>query len=197
MHAIADDPEARVYSYDIINYKTTTYLEDADERFRFHQKSQADFDPADVDFRPVDVAFFDAGHSMQYNLLAFERLLPTLSPGAFVIVHDTGLHVLDHRFGAPEAKEKTPWSEESCARLNGGPSGCHRFPGCDGTLNEHGFCIGQAHRPSERKFVRALLSRWQDFRPLHVHSRRIFRHGLTLLQRGTLWDPLEAHSGEL
>ena len=27
-----------------------------------------------------------------------------------------------------------------------------------------------------------VLKRWPDFRPLHIHSRRVFRHGLTLLE---------------
>ena len=27
-----------------------------------------------------------------------------------------------------------------------------------------------------------VLKRWPEFRPLHVHSRRVFRHGLTLLE---------------
>merc|ERR1719160_1894125 len=60
MHAIADDPLARVFSYDIGMYPAAARIEDADPRFRFVMKSQADFDPADIGHRTVDVALFDA-----------------------------------------------------------------------------------------------------------------------------------------
>ncbi|CAE7241890.1 lig-1 [Symbiodinium sp. CCMP2592] len=121
MHAIAEDPDARVFSYDILPYPAARALEDSDPRFLFHQKSQADFEPADVDGRPIDVAFFDAGHLIEYSLKAFERLRPALAPNALVAVHDTGLHVRDFGSGAPpeaeigeldngsEAAEASPW----------------------------------------------------------------------------------------
>lgn len=189
MHAIGDDPEARVYSYDILPYPVARTLEDADPRFVFWQKSQADFEPADVDFRSVDIAFFDAGHLLEYSVKAFERVLQSLSPAALVAVHDTGLHVLDFGSGAPAEEEGRPFSEGSCAARAGGKKRCHAFPGCTGLADQHGFCVGRAHRASERTFVRELLRRWPEFRPLHLHSRRVFRHGLTLLQRGNLWDP--------
>lgn len=188
LHAIADDPEARVFSYDILPYPVARALEDADTRFIFHQKSQADFDASDVGYRPVDVAFFDAGHLVEYSVMAFQRILPSLSPTALVMIHDTGLHVLDHGTGATAAEEGLPFTARSCARGPGGSARCHRFAGCQDTADEHGYCVGRAHRPSERQFVREVVRRWPEFRPLHVHSRRVFRHGLTLLQRGELWD---------
>lgn len=196
MHAVGDDPEARVYSYDILPYGSARTLEDADARFVFLQKSQADFDPGDIDFRPIDVAFFDAGHLLEYSMKAFERILGSLGPAAIVAVHDTGLHVLDHGTGAPAAEEGQAFSDRSCAARPGGAARCRRFPGCLGAADAHGLCVGRAHRPSERLFVRELLRRWPDFRPIHVHSRRVFRHGLTLLQRGALWDPEGAPDGE-
>ncbi|CAK9065438.1 unnamed protein product [Durusdinium trenchii] len=61
-----------------------------------------------------------------------------------------------------------------------------RFEGCEGEADAGGYCVGRAHRPSERTFVMEVLARWPEFRPFHVHSRRVFRHGLTLLQRGGL-----------
>merc|ERR1712224_497830 len=106
MHAIADDPEARVFSYDIVPYPTATALEDADPRFTFHLKSQADFDASDVEFRLVDVVLFDAGHLVEYSLTAFEKVLPSLSPTALVAVHDTGLHV--ENWGARGSEEGRP-----------------------------------------------------------------------------------------
>lgn len=189
MHAIADDPEARVFSYDILPYPTPLAIEDADTRFVFIQKSQADFDPSDIDGRPIDVAFFDAGHLVEYSLQAFERIRPVLSPVAIIAVHDTGLHVFDHGSGAPPEEEGLPFTSESCAHCPGSSVRCHRFPGCEGEQNGHGRCVGRAHRPSERQFVQEVLQKWPEFRPIHVHSRRVFRHGLTLLQRGELWSP--------
>ncbi|CAE7705267.1 lig-1 [Symbiodinium sp. CCMP2456] len=124
MHAIAEDPDARVFSYDILPYPAARALEDSDPRFFFHQKSQADFEPADVDGRPIDVAFFDAGHLIEYSLKAFERLHPALAPNALVAVHDTGLHVRDFGSGAPPEEEGLPFSEESCALRPGGAARC-------------------------------------------------------------------------
>lgn len=189
MHAIAEDLDARVFSYDILPYPAARALEDSDPRFFFHQKSQADFEPADVDGRPIDVAFFDAGHLIEYSLKAFERLRPALAPNALVAVHDTGLHVRDFGSGAPPEEEGLPFSEESCALRPGGAARCYRFRDCQGESDVHGYCVGRAHRPSERQFVSEVLKRWPEFRPLHVHSRRVFRHGLTLLQRGELLGP--------
>lgn len=206
MHAIADDVEARVYSYDILPYPSAVALEDADPRFIFLQKSQADFEASDVDFRVVDLAFFDAGHLIEYSLKAFERLLGSLGPTAIVAVHDTGLHVLDHGAGAPPEEEGLAFSEASCARRSGGAARCRRFaeagssfsaPEAPGGAGRSGaLSVGRAHRPSERAFVRRLMRQWPEWRALHVHSRRVFRHGLTLLQRGDLWDPDEVPTGD-
>lgn len=197
LYAIADDPEARVFSYDILPYPNALLLEDADPRFVFVQKSQADFDPADIDGRPVDIAFFDAGHLVEYSVKAFERVVEfSLSPQAIVAVHDTGLHVLDYGSGAPADEEGLPFSEESCALRPGGATLCRRFEGCQGMDERHGYCVARAHRPSERQFVDEVLRRWPEFRPMHLHSRRVFRHGLTLLQRGVLWDPDKGAGGD-
>eukprot|EP00928_Gymnodinium_smaydae_P011678 TRINITY_DN14281_c0_g1_i2.p1 TRINITY_DN14281_c0_g1~~TRINITY_DN14281_c0_g1_i2.p1 ORF type:complete len:642 (+),score=108.71 TRINITY_DN14281_c0_g1_i2:57-1982(+) len=207
LHAIGDDPEALVFSYDILPYPAARNLEDADHRFVFVQKSQADFAASDVNQRPVDVAFFDAGHVVEYSLLAFERLLPSLTPTAIVAVHDTGLHVRDFGSGAPEDEEGLPFNAQRCGKRPGGAMRCRTFADCRGGASaeaaaaagesgQHGFCVGRAHRPSERHFVRRLLQRWPEFRPIHVHSRRVFRHGLTLLQRGELWHPEEAPDGD-
>ena len=31
-----------------------------------------------------------------------------------------------------------------------------------------------------------VLKQWPEFRPIHIHSRRVFRHGLTLLETQAL-----------
>eukprot|EP00435_Cladocopium_sp_Y103_P058516 s876_g20.t1 len=124
LHAIADDPDARVYSYDILPYPAAQALEDSDPRFIFHGKSQADFEAADVEGRPVEVAFFDAGHLVEYSLRAFERLLPSLTMNAIIAVHDTGLHVLDHGSGAPSEEEGLPFTEASCQRASSSMEQC-------------------------------------------------------------------------
>jgi len=188
MHAIADDPLARVFSYDILPYPAAQALEDSDPRFVFFQKSQTDFEPSDVEGRPVDIAFFDAGHLVEYSLKAFELVRASLSPTAIVAVHDTGLHVRDFGSNAPEEEEGLSFSLDRCGKRQGGAARCHRFPGCAGDSDENGFCVGRAHRVSERTFVQEVLNRWPEFRPIHMHSRRVFRHGLTLLQKGELWS---------
>ncbi|CAJ1417784.1 unnamed protein product, partial [Effrenium voratum] len=120
LHAIADDPQALVHSYDILPYPSAQALEDSDPRFIFHGKSQADFEASDVAPRLVDVAFFDAGHLVEYSLKAFERLLPALAPNAIIAVHDTGLHVRDFGSSAPQEEEGLPFNLQRCAARAGG-----------------------------------------------------------------------------
>ncbi|CAK0884814.1 unnamed protein product, partial [Prorocentrum cordatum] len=86
LHAVADDPDARVFSFDIVAHPVVRSIEDTDPRFAFVQKSQTDFEPRDVEFRVIDVVLFDAGHLVEYSLRAFERVLPRLSPTAIVAV---------------------------------------------------------------------------------------------------------------
>jgi predicted O-methyltransferase YrrM len=88
----AMSPDAMLCSYDISDDSAKIAGRIHDKRFRFTQKSQADFEWSDVDNRPVDLAFFDAAHDSDLNMQTFDRLQRTLSDRALVVVHDTGRH---------------------------------------------------------------------------------------------------------
>lgn len=126
--------------------------------FRLVQKSQADFDPADVDGRPVDLAFIDASHDFDLNRRTFEKLLPALADDAVVAVHDTGT-----------------W-----ARAHMGPRIRAHLDGAEGHWID---AERYAHAPGERRFVNWIASAHPAFGTLHLHSAHRLRHGLTLLQR--------------
>ena len=127
--------------------------------FRFFPKSQTEFDPADVDHRPLDLVFFDAAHELELNQRTFAAIRPHLAPGALVAVHDTGV-----------------WSPEFLSEP-------HRefMRTMPVELTASGAVI---HQPGERDFVRWVLETHPGFQALHLHSRRTLRHGLTLLQAG-------------
>lgn len=57
-----------------------------DPRFTFKRKSQTEYEEDSADF-----VFFDASHDLELNMETMDRVIPTLSEGAIVLVHDTGL----------------------------------------------------------------------------------------------------------
>ena len=128
------------------------------KNFRFLHKSQTDFDPADIDHRPVDLVFFDAAHELGLNQATWRRLEPSLAPDALVAVHDTGLWGREHF---------KPVHQEFAANESGRWLDADRF----------------AHQPEEREFINWLATESPDFAALHFHTTRRLRHGLTLLQR--------------
>ena len=83
---------SQLYSYDISNDAKNIARRAFGKRnnFFFVQKSQADFSPADVDGRQVDLVFLDALHDLETNKLTFQRLLAALADSALVVIHDTG-----------------------------------------------------------------------------------------------------------
>ena len=155
------DDEARLYAYDTADLSADIAAElfSDEPRLVFLRKSQADFDPADVDRRPVDFAFVDASHELELNRQTFRRLLPSLAPGAVVAVHDTGTV---HRSHTPER-----YFPE--AAVDGSPQW---MP--DGTFEHH---------PGERGTVNWLREEHPEFAQIHLHTHGVPRWGLTLLQR--------------
>jgi predicted O-methyltransferase YrrM len=155
------EADARLYAYDTSDLSAgiARHAFADDPRLVFLQKSQADFDPADVGGRPVDFAFVDASHDFELNRETFRRLIPALAPGAIVAVHDTGTV---HRSHAPEAHFAEAADE-------GSPQ----------WLSEDVF----EHHPGERATVDWLRDEHPEFAQINLHTHRVPRWGLTLLQR--------------
>lgn len=156
----AIDDDALLASYDVDNGAARQARRSFGGRknFRFLHKSQTDFDPADIDNRPIDLVFFDAAHEIDLNQATWRQLLPALAPDAIVAIHDTGLWGREHFL---------PIHEKFAANEPGAWVDSERF----------------AHQPGEREFVNWLLSSYPNFAALHFHTTRRLRHGLTLLQR--------------
>jgi predicted O-methyltransferase YrrM len=150
------DADARLYSFD--NDRACAEIAKQrfgdDARFTFRTRSQEALEPSDLDGRAADFVFLDAAHDLVLNQRAFERLLPLMAPRAIVAVHDTG--------AVPEALV---------------PKG-HPARELSNRWADDGF----EHQPEERAFVNWLLEQHPEFSQIHFHSRRVVRHGLTLLQ---------------
>jgi predicted O-methyltransferase YrrM len=154
------DPGAQLISYDI---KPESRVRAESEfgcfdNFRYIEKSQAEFDPADLGGRLADFVFIDASHDLDLNKATFARLLPALAPDAIVAIHDTGLwaraHFLEKHFAYSAGKDER-WLTADLYQ----------------------------HQIDERKFVNWIFDSHPEFSQTHFHTTATLRHGLTLLQR--------------
>jgi predicted O-methyltransferase YrrM len=159
-------PEGRLYSFDI----DPACAEIARERFGddprliFRNRPQEKLTSEDIDDRRADFVFLDGAHELAPNQATFELLLPLMAADAIVAVHDTGSIP---RALVPDGH----WTLEVTERWVG---------------DEY------EHQPEERAFVNWVLETHAEFSQVHLHSRRAFRHGLTLLQRSApLVRPVE------
>lgn len=158
MQALDDD--ALLVSFDVsdVSARHARRAFGGRRNFRFLQKSQTDFAPADADNRPVDLVFLDAAHDLELNQATWRNLQPALAPDAIIAIHDTGLWSREHFLPIHAefaAKQPEAWVDGE------------RF----------------AHQPGEREFVNWILAEYPQFGAMHFHTTRRLRHGLTLLQR--------------
>ncbi|MDQ3741289.1 MAG: class I SAM-dependent methyltransferase [Actinomycetota bacterium] len=155
------DPDARLYTYDIgaASARVAEQLFGHDDRVRFHLKSQAEFEPADVDGREVDFVFLDASHDLALNQETFRRVLPVLAPDALVAVHDTGTVPRALLTPGQLAEVEAAWS--------------HQW------VTPDAF----EHQPGERATLNWLRDEHPEFAQVNLHTHRVVRWGLTLLQR--------------
>lgn len=160
------DEEASLYSFDVDPDCASIAQErfGHDPRFVYRERSQETLRREDIDGRLADFVFLDGAHELGLNQTTFERLVDLMAPHAILAVHDTGT------------------IQRSL------------FPAGYWTLDLKERWAGDEyeHQPDERAFVNWLLEHHPDFAQIHVHSRRAFRHGLTLLQRSA---PLSRPSG--
>jgi predicted O-methyltransferase YrrM len=155
------DADARLYSFDVgqPSAQLADELFGFDDRLRFRLKSQADFEPGDVDHRPLDFVFLDASHDPALNRETLRRVIPLLAPGAIVAIHDTGTVHRSALTPAQLEEADTVWHQR--------------------WLTEDEF----EHQPGERATVNWLRDEHPELAQLHLHTHRVARWGLTLLQR--------------
>ena len=155
------DGSGRLFSFDFDEEaeKVAHDFFDAVPNFRFARKSQTEVTSADFDGEAIDLLFFDASHDLDLNIQTFRNLEPSLAERGIVVVHDTGTWA---------ASVLDPSQQRDLAR---------QYP--DYWLSPDEF----AHRPDERRFVNWIYDTYPGFSTLHLHSLRIVRHGMTVLQR--------------
>lgn len=151
--------DARLFSYEVDETAVKRAKNEfpRDPRFQLLQKPQQEFHPADIGFEPIDFLFFDGTHEGRINSETFRAVLPFLAPQAIVAIHDTGLWSLSAKPILPAS-----WATE-----DGGWLGADLF----------------AHQAGERRFVNYILETYPEFSLIHFHSERVFRNGLTLIQK--------------
>jgi predicted O-methyltransferase YrrM len=156
----AMDGFGKLYSYDIAELSAAVAKQGFSgyPNFRFYQKSQTEFVWDDVGRQPVEFVFIDASHNLELNQKTFAALLPALSPGAILAVHDTGTWVKEH-FSA---------KNRMFVAAGGG-----RW------VNDQEL----EHTREERAFVNWIGAQHPEFQIIHCHSLNCLRHGLTLLQK--------------
>jgi predicted O-methyltransferase YrrM len=153
------DADARIYSFDIDPASAfhARLRCQHDPRFVFRNRGQEQIRADDVDGRPIDFVFIDGAHDLAINERTFERLLPLLSPLAVIAIHDTG--------GIPRTLTRP---DDPTLRMT-----------------ERWVDDEFEHQPDERAFANWLRTNHGEFSQIHLHSKRAFRHGITLLQRST------------
>lgn len=153
------DPDAHLYSFDVDPACASIARErfGGDPRFVFRERSQTDLGPADIEGRSADLVFLDASHELALNQATFDCLLPLMAPDALLVVHDTG--TVPRELLAPRH-----WAHQV----------------------EEGW-VGDEYEvmSGERAFANWLLDEHEGFSQVHLHSRRVARCGMTLLQRRT------------
>ncbi|MBI4349706.1 MAG: class I SAM-dependent methyltransferase [Elusimicrobia bacterium] len=158
-------PDSVLYSFDPDPACAERAAALNDPRLRFVAKRQEDFLPDDIDRRPIDLLFIDASHDPDLNLRFFDRVRGSLAESAIVAVHDTGTwdeRVIPVEYGMWIEHARDVVRRDPAARVG---------------------ATEVAHQPGERRFVNRLKAEHPELEQLHLHSVRVRRHGLTLLQR--------------
>jgi hypothetical protein len=142
-----------LYSYDPDPKSRPFVQRIKDKRFKFVFKKGEEFSPVDIKHKPIDFVLIDAEHNLRSNVRIFNKIKGFLTPNSVIAVHDTGLYYR-------EFKSET-WT----------------VPG--------GYLVGKGyvHQPEERVFVNYLKFAYPAYQQIHLHSTRVGRMGLTILQK--------------
>jgi predicted O-methyltransferase YrrM len=160
------DRDARLYSFDVDpaceEWARVNF--EHDPRLIVQTRSQTELTLDDLDGRLADFVFLDASHDLSLNKETFDRLIPMMAADAILAVHDTGTIPRELL-----------------------PQGHYFFNGPMGWIGDR-----REVEPDERGFVNWVLDSHREFSQIHLHSLRVLRCGITLLQRSA---PLARPSG--
>jgi predicted O-methyltransferase YrrM len=88
------DEDARLFTFDIeiLNNKSPAF---DDKRFKFIKKSQSKIEKSDIENRVIDFVYLDNGHYFDVNVEFWKKVIESMSENAIMVIHDTGLHIID------------------------------------------------------------------------------------------------------
>jgi predicted O-methyltransferase YrrM len=88
------DEDARLFTFDIeIKNKNSPAFND--KRFKFITKSQSKFEQSDIENKVIDFVYLDNGHYFDVNVEFWKKVIGSMSENAIMVIHDTGLHIID------------------------------------------------------------------------------------------------------
>jgi predicted O-methyltransferase YrrM len=91
----AIDKDARLFTFDIEIYNKNSPAFN-DKRFKFINKSQSKFEQSDVENKTIDFIYLDNGHYFDVNVEFWKKVVGSMSENAIMVIHDTGLHIIDN-----------------------------------------------------------------------------------------------------
>ena len=150
-------PGATVTSYDIrVSWAHASSLK---KKYSNLEVIQADQTTLQLGPDQVDFLFLDASHDFDLNKIFWNNNVDILGPGAYVVIHDTGMWADGY------------FNDASLAGF-----------GKRGTLRG---IEGRFHQPGEVEFVDWVTSTESrsPWTRVDIGSRNCFRHGFTVLQR--------------
>ena len=88
------DEDARLFTFDIeiLNNNSPAFN---DKRFKFIKKSQSKFEQSDIENKVIDFVYLDNGHYFDVNVEFWKKVIGSMSDYAIMVIHDTGLHIID------------------------------------------------------------------------------------------------------
>jgi predicted O-methyltransferase YrrM len=168
----AIDRDARVISFDILESCEQIARKSMPDsgRYRFIRKSALEITAADLGHEKADLVYWDAIYDPVINLQVFMVLKPLLSENAILALHDTGA-----------------WKKKYMGKSHFRYAEAHK----DSWLNEETF----QQQKGQRQFVNVLMDKYPEYQVIHLHSTRLLRCGISLLQtRNNL--PTEYQNGK-
>lgn len=83
----AMDEDCLLFTIDIRRPKELDLIHD--KRLTFIQKNQIGFVPEDIGNKQIDLVYIDASHNFILNKKTYWKILPSMSKGSYIILHDT------------------------------------------------------------------------------------------------------------
>jgi predicted O-methyltransferase YrrM len=113
----AIDEDARLYTFDIeiLNKNSPAF---GDKRFKFIAKSQSKFEQSDIENKVIDFIYLDNGHYFDVNVEFWKKVMGSMSENAIMVIHDTGLHIIDDNGKQIEESSKVCDFKNLCGKAH-------------------------------------------------------------------------------